>query len=83
MGADPATARRYSLVAARWEELCLAADRGQTTPADDTRLRELTQVITAMSGQLGFKALTDANGFLPGDPQRIICESWQEAAEGW
>ena len=26
--------------------------------------------------------LTGYKGFLPGDPQRIICDTWQEAAEG-
>jgi hypothetical protein len=28
-------------------------------------------------------AWSTCGGFLPCDPQRIICDTWQEAAEGW
>jgi hypothetical protein len=83
-GADPTVARRYSLVAARWDALRLAIHRGQTTPADDVRFRELSQILQALTVKLGLGTnLTDARGFLPSDPQRIICRSWVEAAAGW
>ncbi len=83
MDADPATARRYSVVAARWEALRLAMERGRTTPGDDKRFLELSHILGGIGAKLGFTELTDANGFLPGDCQRLMCRTWQEAAEGW
>lgn len=82
MDKGPAMARRYSVVAARWEELRLAMDKGKTTPADDARFLDLSHTLKAIGSKLGFADLTDADGFLPGDPARIICSAWQEAAEG-
>jgi hypothetical protein len=84
MGADPTTARRYSLVAARWEALRLAIDRGHTTPGTDDRFRELTPILKALTVELGLgPEVTGWKGFLSGDPERIICDTWQEAADGW
>jgi hypothetical protein len=93
LDADPAVARRYSLVAARWEALRLAMNRGKTTPADDARFLELTGVLRALTAKLGLathpgteavEGITDRAGFLPRDPQRIIyAETWQMAADGW
>jgi hypothetical protein len=40
--------------------------------------------LRAFSEQIGLGGqLTDSRGFLVGDPSRIVCDSWQEAAEGW
>jgi hypothetical protein len=92
--ADPAIARRYSLIAARWEQLRLAVDKGRTTPADDARYVELSGLMRALTARLGLPAckvgtgeaipgITNGQGFLPNDPCRIIHGSWQEAAEVW
>lgn len=59
--AEPALARRYSLVAARWEALRLAMDRGKTTPADDARFRDLSDVLRALTAKLGLATGTGAN----------------------
>jgi hypothetical protein len=53
MGEDPVIARRYSFVAARWEALRLAQDRGKTTPGEDARFLELSAVLQALTNQLG------------------------------
>jgi len=59
----------------------LLIDKGKGSPADDKRFAELSDVFRAISVQIGFGELP--TGFLPNDPSRILCKSWQEAAEGW
>jgi hypothetical protein len=92
--ADPVKARQYAHTAARWEELRLAIARRQTTPGDDARYRELSAALRVLSRELNLKVvsvdhgdaiagITDADGFLPGDPQRMFGIDWQEAADGW
>ncbi|ORB70859.1 hypothetical protein BST44_22785 [Mycobacterium scrofulaceum] len=94
LSADPVDARRYSLAASRWEALRRAMLRGDTTPGDSDRYHELSSVLRALTRKLGLPAvsvgsgdaipgLTDARGFLPGDPERIFCDSWREAARDW
>jgi hypothetical protein len=80
--ADPTTIYRYSITAAQWEAVRLLIDRGKGTPAHDTRFSELSLVIRALLEQIGFGSELPT-GFLPNDPERILCSSWQEAAEGW
>jgi hypothetical protein len=81
---DPTMLYRYSVTAAQWEAVRLFIDRGNVTPADDRRFADLTNVLRALSEQIGLGGeLTDSRGFLIGDPSRIICDTWQEAAEGW
>ncbi len=91
MDADPAIARRFSLVAALWEELRLATHQGKTTPGEYARFRELSAVLRALTKDLRLKTakgtcsdvivgITDSAGFLPRDPSRIVCDSWQGAA---
>jgi len=94
MNADPVVARRYALVASRFEQLRLALDRGRTTPADGARYREVCATLRALTRELGLKAvtvgtgeaipgITDTDGFLPGDPQRLFMGvDWRSAAEG-
>lgn len=77
---DQAWARRYSFVGARYEEMKLAQIGGKTTPAEDARFREVADMLKVLTG--GDKVV-DANGFLPGDPQRILFKTWREAAEMW
>jgi|SRR5271165_6468812 len=92
---DRTLAYKYSVVAARWEAVRLMIDRGNATPADDHRFRELSHVLGALAKQIGLSGCSEDdkgvndfpgitfNGFLPGDPSRIIDKTWQEAAEGW
>lgn len=78
--ADQAWARRYSFIAARFEEMKLRQLDSKTTPAEDARFREVERMLKVLTG--GDKVV-DVNGFLPGDPQRIIFKTWREAAEMW
>jgi hypothetical protein len=80
---DRALVRKYSFCAARFEQLKLAQIYGKTTPADDATFRELTEMLRALGKALGFADVTASNGFLPGDPGRIICDSWLESARLW
>jgi hypothetical protein len=83
MNADPVIARRYALVASRFEQLRLALDRGRTNKGDSARYREVYATLRALTKELGLKAvtvgtgeaipgITDADEFLPGDPQRLF-----------
>jgi hypothetical protein len=70
---DRALVRRYSFLAARFEELRLQQHDGKTTPADDNRLREVSRMLGALTRELGLgDDVTDANGYLPRDPQRLL-----------
>ena len=81
---DRATVRRYSFVAARFEELKLAQIDGRTRPDDDARFRELGEMLQALTKKLGLgDSVTGWNDFLPKDPQRIISDSWVESARLW
>jgi hypothetical protein len=76
--------RRYSFLAARFEELRLAQHDGRTTPDDDVRFREVSEMLRLLTVRLGpGEAVTGFNGFLPKDPQRIISDSWLECARVW
>jgi hypothetical protein len=82
--ADPTTIYRYSITAAQWDAVRLLIDRGKGTAADDRRFAELSDVLRTLTRQLGLgHLLTMPGGFLPRDPSRLICNTWQEAAEGW
>ena len=75
----------------------MLAYRGQSTPDDDNRLRQLTPLVRALTEQLGLEeiateehrgpdavvGITDWCGHLPTDLGCLIGETWQEAAEGW
>ena len=75
---------KYSLAAAQWNAVRLLIDKGTGALADDRRFADLTNVLETLSEQVGLgRDLTDSRGFLVRDPQRMICASWQEAAEGW
>jgi hypothetical protein len=75
---------KFSITAAQWDAVRLLIDRGKGTPADDRRFADLTDVLRALSKEIGLgEDLTDSRGFLVRDPSRIICDSWQKAATGW
>lgn len=79
--ADSKLVAKYAKVAARWEELRFAQRKGLTRPQDDDRLRELSRALQDLTARLGLgSTLTDANGFLPRDPARIICNDWLDHA---
>ncbi|MEB3023919.1 hypothetical protein [[Mycobacterium] crassicus] len=93
---NPVVAHRYSLVAARWEALRLLIDSGNGTARDDQRFSDLGGILRALTKQLGVPTCTDENrgadgipgltwpnGFLPGDPERILAADWREAARDW
>jgi hypothetical protein len=94
---DPATRYRYSVLAARWERLRVLIHSGGSTPADDTRFRDLTVILRALSEKHGIPTATEDHagpdaivgvtgydGFLPGDSSYLLSgETWQTAAEGW
>jgi hypothetical protein len=84
LSATAATMYRYSVTAAQWEAMRLLIDKGKGTLADDHRFADLGDALRALSNQVGLGSeLTDSRGFLRRDPSRIICQTWQEAAEGW
>ena len=84
LAADAASIHRYSVTAAQWEAVRLLVDRGKGTAADDRRFVELSDVLKTLSERVGLGgALTMPGGYLPRDPGRLICKTWQEAAEGW
>jgi hypothetical protein len=84
LAADPATIYRYSVTASQWEALRLLIDKGRGTAADDRRFSDLSGVLSALTRQIGLgDSLTSWKGMLPRDPQRLICETWQEAAKMW
>lgn len=81
---DRAIVRRYSFLAARFEELKLAQHDGRTTPDDDARFQEVTEMLQVLGKRLGLgDSVTGWREFLPGDPQRIISNSWLESARLW
>jgi hypothetical protein len=81
---DRASVRRYSFLAARWEELKLAQIDGRTTPDDDARFREVGGMLKALTRNLGLgDSVTGWNDFLPRDPQRLLSGSWEESARLW
>lgn len=81
---DRAAVRRYSFVAARFEEMKLAQIDGRTTPDEDARFREVEQMLRVLTDKLGLgDDITGWKDFLPGDPQRIISDSWVESARMW
>jgi hypothetical protein len=81
---DRTLVRRYSFVAARWEELRLAQHDGNTTPDDDNRFREVTEMLRALTKKLGLgDIVTGWRDFLPKDPQRLLGDSWLESARLW
>jgi hypothetical protein len=69
---DPSLVRKYSFVAARFEEMKLAQVDGKTTPDDDYRFREVTQMLQVLTKRLGLgDSVTGWKEFLPKDPQRL------------
>jgi hypothetical protein len=78
---DRATVRRYSFAAARWEEMKVAQIDGRTIPDEDARFQELTQMLKLLTKKLALgENIIRWNDYLPGDPQRIISDSWLESA---
>ena len=82
---------RYSATAARWERLRLHLYRHASTPGDDLRFSNLTVLLRRLVADLelttcteensnahGIVGVTDGNGFLCGDPARIIYSSWSD-----
>jgi hypothetical protein len=82
---DPGDLYRFSVALATWDALRLQIDKGPATVEDDQRLAELTHLCQNLSEKVGLgRELTLTGGFLVGAASdRIICDSWQEAAEGW
>jgi hypothetical protein len=83
--ADQPLVRKYSFVAARYEQMRLAMHDGRTTPADDVRFREVCEMLKVLTKKLGLgERITAWKGeWLPGDPQRITSDSWPECARLW
>jgi hypothetical protein len=80
---EPVTLYKFSVTAAQWEAVRLLIDKGKGTPADDRRFADLTNVLRALSKEIGLgEDLTDSRGFLVRDPSRIICDDWRQAADG-
>jgi hypothetical protein len=81
---DRGLVRKYSFVAARWEETKLAQRDGKTTPDDDQRFRELTDMLLVMTKKLGLgDTVTGWNDFLHRDPGRLIWDDWVDDARSW
>jgi hypothetical protein len=81
---DRGLVRKYSFVAARFEEMKLAQHDARTTPDDDARFREVEEMLLALTKKLGLgDSVTRWREFLPGDPQRIVSDSWLDCARLW
>jgi hypothetical protein len=81
---DRASVRRYSFLAARFEELKLAQIDGRTTPDDDARFREVGDMLRALTKTLDLgDSITGWKEFLPKDPQRLVFDSWLDSARMW
>jgi hypothetical protein len=78
---DRSVVRRYSFLAARFEELRLAQHDGKTTPADDDRLSEVGRMLDTLTKKLNLGP--GFNGYLPRDPQRLLNGTWLDAARLW
>jgi hypothetical protein len=75
-----ALVRKYSFVAARYEQMKLQMHEPRATPDEDARFREVSAMLTVLGHRLG---LDHGEGFLPGDPQRLISNSWLDCARVW
>jgi hypothetical protein len=82
---DPGDLYAFSIALAAWDEMRYQRDKGPVTVGDDQRFRELTYRCENLSEGVGLgRALTIPGGFLAGlASERIISDTWQEAAEGW
>jgi hypothetical protein len=81
---DRSLVRKYSFVAARFEQMKLSQIEGDTTPAEDVAFREVAEMLRVLTGKLGLgDSITGWNDFLPRDPQRLIADSWIESARVW
>jgi hypothetical protein len=80
---DPVVLYRFSVALATWDALRLQRDKGPVTVADDQRFAVLTYLCQDLSEKVGMgRGLTIPGGFLAGlASERIICDTWQEAAE--
>lgn len=80
----------YGHVAALWEVYRLRCRRSPV-PADDRKFVELSATVRGLAADLGLTTCTDAtanadgvpgitdrNGFLPGDPARILYQTWSD-----
>jgi hypothetical protein len=81
---DRSLVRKYSFVAARFEEMKLAQIEGDTTPAEDVAFGEVAEMLRVLTKKLGLgDDITGWKDFLPRDPQRLIDDSWVESARVW
>jgi hypothetical protein len=81
---DQSLVRKYSFLAARFEEMKLAQIEGGTTPAEDVAFQEVSEMLLVLTKKLGLgESVTGWREFLPGDPQRIVSKSWLESARLW
>ena len=82
---DQSTVRKYSFVSARYEQMKLAQiDGTTTTPADDESFREVSQMLRALTVLLGLGPdITDSDGYLVKDPQRLLNVKWLDCARMW
>jgi hypothetical protein len=95
---DAALIFRYATVAARWEALRLMAHQGRSTPGDDAKFRELSDLMRRLTAKLplesdlateghcgpdGIPGLTAWDGNLPLELGGLLRQSWQESASGW
>ena len=96
--ADATLIFRYAACASRWEALRLLADQGCSTPGDDAKFRELSEILKGLTAKLplesdlatadrcgpdGIPGLTAYDGNLPLDLGGLIGQTWQESASGW
>lgn len=81
---DLSLVRKYSFVAARFEEMKLAQLKGKTAPAEDVAFSEVTAMLRVLTQKLGLgDEVTGWRDFLPRDPQRLLDGSWEESARLW
>jgi hypothetical protein len=78
---DAGLVRKYSFLAARFEEMRLAQHDKRTTPDDDARLRQVTEMLRVLTTKLDLG--DSVAGFLPKDPQRLLRGSWVDCVRLW
>src|SRR5271170_7433332 len=75
MEKDPVASRRYATVAARWGQIRLRRQRGLSTPGDDARFTELTNVTPPIEHRATNDEYEPTRARRrPGDGARLLCQ---------
>jgi hypothetical protein len=79
---DPNVLFNFARVAAVWERLRWDIHTRGASPGDRNRLDELTEALQGLATTLGLGTV-DPDGFLPGDPARLLAGRRGNAIDPW